>query len=539
MVLIRIVLLLGLLAGVAGGCHPASSDDPVLQIGAYQLSRTEYESLSQSGTYKALTDEQLQARMVEEGRILAYALEHRYDTIGQLNRQLDYAIRYHVSSVDGYVWNKKVKPLLQVSADDIRKAEAMRTQEYQLESIHFPNEALVKKYCTAGRPVVTVRDFHVLQEKIKADPKITFYRGFRRYPFFPLGVYLPSLAEAGVGDVWGPIETLSGYYLVHVADKRAITPGPITQEQQAIRDELLLGLKEKHIRESQRQILLETKPQLQEAAIVQIAGKADAKSSTWPGVKPDLVLMEYEFAGAHRTYTAADLMEFVQYQPVFTGSLADPDDVKKMLHAHLVGISLFAEAQQMGMDQDTAYQLLRKRYQQGIFIHYYKQQHIYPKISIGEADLEKYYQEHEKGLTCFASAELFIYNYSDKQSAFKGRQLILDHLAGNMDSKGKLLSTGERIAVQVKDTLYSKAVIDAIARLGPGGVSMPIAENGRHLVIQVVSKTGSVAMPYKYAKDVIKDLLFSQKEQALIATLKTAYPVKVDHLKDNPERSEQ
>jgi hypothetical protein len=539
MLLIRIVLLSGLLAGMAGGCHPASSDDPVLQIGTYQLSRAEYGSVSQSATNKGLTDEQLQTKLVEEGRILAYALEHRYDTIGQLNRQLDYAIRYHVSSVDGYVWNKKVRPLLQVSADDIRKAETKRTQEYQLESIHFPNEALVKKYCTAGRPVTTALDFYALQEKIKADPKITFYRGFRRYPFFPLGVYLPSLAEARVGDVWGPIETLSGYYLVHVADKRAVTPGPDDQEQQAIREELLLGLKEKYIRESQQQILWETKPQLQEAAIAKMASKADVKEKTWRDVDPGLLLMEYEFAGAHRTYTAADLMEFVQCQPVFTGSISDPDDVKKMLHAHLVGISLFAEAQQMGMDKDTTYQLLRKRYQQGIFIHHYKQQHIYPKISIGEADLERYYQGHEKELTCFASAELFIYNYSDKQSAFKGRQLISDPHAPNLDSKGMLLPKEERVVVQVKDTLYSKAVIDAIGRLGPGGVSMPIAENDRHLVIHVVSKTGSVAMPYKYAKEVIRELLFSQKEQALIATLETTYPVKVDHLKANLEQSEQ
>jgi len=538
MVLIRIVLLSGLLAGVIGSCTPAGTGDTVLQIGTYQLSRAEYESVSHNPTYKALTDEQLQARLVEEGRIMAYALEHGYDTIDLLNRQLDYAIRYQVSSVDGYVWNKKVKPLLQVSADDIRKAQAMRTQEYQLESIHFPSEALVKKYCTAARPVATAGDFYTLQEKVKADPKVTFYRGYRRYPFFPLGVYLPSLAAARVGDVWGPIETLSGYYLVHVADKRAITPGPVEQEQQAIREELLLGLREKYIRESQQQILRETKPQLQEAAIAQMASKADVKEKTWQGVDPGLVLMEYDFAGAHSIYTAADLMEFVQCQPMFTGSLSNPDDVKEMLHAHLMGISLFAQAQQMGIDKDTAYQLLRKRYQQGIFIHHYKQQLIYPKISIGELDLESYYQDHPKDLTCFASAELLLYKYSARQNAFEGRQLILGQHA-DMNLKGKLLPKGEKVEVQVKDTLYSKAVIDAIARLAPGGVSMPIEENGQHLVIQLVSKGGAIAMPYKYAKDTIRDLLFSQKEQELLSVLGTTYPVKVNHLKEALEQPEQ
>ncbi|AXY74591.1 peptidyl-prolyl cis-trans isomerase [Paraflavitalea soli] len=531
--------MLALLAGITGGCNPASSDDTVLQIGTYRLSRTEFESISQGATYKALTDEQLRMRLVEEGSILSYAREHGYDTIELLNRQLDYALRYYVSSVDGYLWNKKVKPLLQVSSEDIRKAQAMRTQEYQLESLYFPNEALVKKYCTANRPLATARDFYAVREKTKADPQVNFYRGFRRYPFFPLGVYLPSLAEARVGEVWGPIETLSGFFLVHVADKRAITPGPVEQEQQAIREELLLGLKEKYIRESQQQVLREMKPQLQEEAIAQIASKADVKERTWRGVDPDLLLMEYEFAGTHSRYKAADLMEFVQCQPMFSGSLSKPDDVKKMLHAHLVGISLFAQAQQMGMDTDSAYQQLKKRYQQGIFIQHFKQEQIYPKISIGEADLERYYQEHQKELNCFASAELLLYKYSNKQRAFEGRQLILDHHTHKMDGKGKPLPIGERVAVQVKDTLYSKAVIDAIARLGPGGISIPIEENGQHLVIYLVSKSGSGPTPYKYAKEGIRELLFSQQEQALITALEKVYPVKVDHIKTTLEQSKQ
>ena len=218
----KVVTVLVLLTAFMGGCNRPGTDDRLLKIGAWQLTIADYEFVSNSAQYKTLTPEQLQDRLVEDGRILAYALEHHYDTMGMLQLQLDYAMRYYASSVNGYVWNKKVKPLL--------------------------------------------------------------------------------------------------------------------QKQSHIQEELLLGLQEKYIRESQQQILLETKPQMQEEAIAEITAKVEVKERKWPGVDPNKVLMEYEFGGAHRTYTVANFIEFVHCQPMFTGSLSNPGDVKKMLQAHLIGI---------------------------------------------------------------------------------------------------------------------------------------------------------------------------------------------------------
>lgn len=509
-----------IVASVIAGCNNPGSEAVLLQTGAYTLSPADYEFAGGSTEYKSMTARQLEDKLVEEGRMLAYAMDHRFDTISLLQRQLEYAMRYYASSVDGYVWNREVKPLLKVTENEVREAYDRRSTEYLLEFIRFPNEEQLKRYFAATSLVNTAREFHALRRRTKADPAIQYYRVFHRYPFYPVGVYSGKMARPRAGDAWGLFETPSGYYVTHVAEERKAAQRPFEQEQHLIREELLNTLREKYILESQRQILQETRPHIHQKALAEIAAKVNATERKWPGIDPGLVLMEYHFRGKQQHYTAANFMEFVQCQPMFTGSLSEPQDIKKMLHAYLISISLFARAQQMGIEQDTAYQQFKKRYRQGVFITHYKRQHIYPKIAISEAEMENYYRGHTDDFTSFATATILVNRYPDMQSAFEGRRLLME----------KPPAEAGRVAVRVKDTVCSEAVMEVISKLEPGGVSVPVAEEGHYQIISLVSKSGVIPMPYKYARRSIRELLFSKKEKTLIAALETEYPVKINHI---------
>lgn len=373
--------LVALFAGMSlmmAGCQTgdAGKDDVLLVIGSWQLTTEACEYIINSPSWKELTPEQQRERMIAEGRILAFALDHRYDTIGLLHCQLDHAMQYHTSSVDGYVWNKKVKPLLQVPDEAVKKVHAMRTQEYGIETIYFSKKTLLKEYYISHGQALSLNDFHVLQQKVKGVPGTNQYSGYLRYPFYPLGIYLPALGNAEAGTVWGPVAAMSGYYFVHLADKRPLAPVPIAQEQGRIREVLLLAAKEKAIWQSRQQVLNDTKPILYEAAIAEVAAKTEVKERKWPGVNPDLVLMEYEWKGVRRNYTLAHFAEFVQCQPAISGSLTNAGDIENMLYGWLIGIHLYAQGQQMNMERDSVYVQFRDRYRQQLFISHYKKQHV-------------------------------------------------------------------------------------------------------------------------------------------------------------------
>lgn len=373
MVAKRFLLFTGL-AWMMTGCQtaPAGKDDVLLTIGRWQLTAADCNSIISGPSWKALTPDEQYKRLVEEGRILAFAMEHGFDTMRLLRCQLDYAMHYYVSSVDGYVWNRKVKPLLQVPGEAIHKAHALRTHEYQVETIYFSKESLLKKYYTTPGKSLSVPEFYALQQKVKGVPGTNIYSGYLRYPFYPLGVYLPAIGEAVEGTVWGPVETASGFYFVHLAGKRPLAPEPIAQTFESIREALQLTIKEKAIWESKQQVWQDMKPVLNEAAI---ATWAASKDSNRTAVSQNLVLMEYTWEHTRRKYTVAHFNEYVQCQPAIFGSLNDADDIKQMLNSWLIGIHLYAQAQQLNMEQDSAYRQFRDRYQQQLFIGHFKNQY--------------------------------------------------------------------------------------------------------------------------------------------------------------------
>src|SRR5690606_34103943 len=135
-----------------------------------------------SAKYKEFTNEQYYDKLMEEAVILAYAWDNKFDTIELLNKQLQYAKYYYASKVDGYVWNKKVEPNLNVTEEDIRDAYKKRSSELHFDIIHFPNERLLRKYHKSGNPILFENEFNLLRQTISANQNIKYYSDFKRYP---------------------------------------------------------------------------------------------------------------------------------------------------------------------------------------------------------------------------------------------------------------------------------------------------------------------------------------------------------------------
>ena len=344
------ILLLFVFIGV--GCTQFNKDDTLIQIGHYNLTVADYEFIKNSAKYKKKNNEQLRIDLLEEGHIIAYALDHKYDTIEILNKKLDYATYFYASNVDGYVWNKEVKPLLKVTENDLQRAYHMRTQEYHLNLIYFSNERSLQKYYESDHPIESEKDFFSVQEKVASDFNVKSYSMPMRYPFYSFGEYANDIFNAKTGDVLGPFETLNGYYLIHVGGIKKGLLQSYGQEKDIISQELLSSLTEKYIWESQQRIISDTKPEMYEDAINEVASKVNVEEKKWPGVNRNLILMKYELDGIRQYYSVEDFIEFVHCQPMFLGSLSSSDDIKKMLKTNLTNLYLFAKAQQMGMERD-------------------------------------------------------------------------------------------------------------------------------------------------------------------------------------------
>jgi len=513
-----------------GANHDNKKDNTVLSIGQYKLTSNDLEWQRKGDRYKALSTQALEEKLVQNGEILAYALDHRYDTIKALNKLLDYASRAYATSNDGFIFNKKVKPKLELTENDLKSAYQKRTQQFVLEVIQISDKALLDKYYTSAK------DFDALKEKVSSGKSGQVFTAPSRFPNVPLSVYINNVENAKVGDVLGPVETEDGYLVVRVAAIKPANQNPFEQEKEGIRQEVLSALTRKYAWANQKQVYDKADIKMNDDAILKIASSFNAQEKSWPGVDPDLVLMNYQLNGKSVTYRLADFEEFVKNEPVFFGSVNNPNDVKKMLRYFITEQYLFAEAQQMNVQADEDYRQFRRNYQQKIFIEHFKRTLILPKLSVQPQELEAYYGSHAGNYSVFGSATVSMYKFKTFQEAFRSRMALSRKLQGNPNQpvnnaapKSVPLPEATVTEIKMNDPGNNPQLVNALLKLSPGQISSPINVNGEFLMISVAAKNGMTTLPFVYAKEQIKQIVHNQKEEQLIAQtakgLEAKYPV--------------
>ena len=531
------ILTAALIAAAVTSCKLNSKEDTVLQIGKYKLTATELESKKKNNKYKSFTNQALEEKLIEEGRILAFAIDHKYDTIVSLNKLLKYASRSYATKMNGFVWNKQVKPKLEITENDIKNAYLKRSRICTLQVVRFPDKTVLDKYYTSAK------DFSQLRQKV-TDPNVNFFATPTRFPYYPLSSFGNTLDSAKAGDILGPFETEEGFFIVRVAATGIVKQNPYEQEKTSIKQELLSALTEKYIWQKRKEIFSKANPQVYTAAINELTSKFNAANKTWPGVDPDLLLMTYDLHGKKVSYRFTDFEEFVQNEPVFYGALNKSDDVKKMLQSFVLDQYVYAEAQQMGIDNDKEYFEFRKEYQEKIFIGQYKKQFVYPKLSVQENELKEYYQNNGGKFKAFETANVSIYKFKDNKQASQARMLLIRQLNNSASVVSNARSPLPKVIpveIKLNDKDTNPKVTEALLNLNPNQVSIPLNINNEYWVIALHSKKGLATLPYNYIEGKLKQMVYSQKENQLSAVqsekLKIKYPTETNTIKEHLQQT--
>lgn len=520
---------------LSSGCKTSNSDSPALQIGNYKLTADDVLLKRKSQKYQALSDQAFENKLIEDGRMLAFAMDHKYDTVSTLNKLLEYASSAYAAKMDGFVWNKKVKPKLQVTEKDIKDAYLKRKQELMLQIIQFKDKSTLDKYYSSPK------DFSSLTKK-SSDPNIKVLSGSARSPYYPLSIYTNKADTAKAGDVLGPFDTENGYIIVRVEAIRPIAQKHYEQEKAMIKQELLSVLTQKYAWEKQKEIWDAATPELNIPAIKALTLKFNAEKKSFPGIDPGLSLMTFTFDGKRVPFSVASFTEFVNNAPVFYGSLTNPEDVKKILRSIVTDQYLFAEAKRMNITKDPEYLQFRKNYQERIFTEYYKRKYLYPELTVSPDESAEYYRKYSNNFKGFESATVVSYKFKEIHQAFQGRMLLTKRTSGPMPAVNNgaadrtLLPEAQTLEIKSAGQQNDPKLIKAVMALTPGQISPPVEVNGAFLVLVLSAKNGLVTLPYEYVEEKIKELLYAEKEKQvngrLTAELERKYPTVKNTIKE-------
>jgi hypothetical protein len=527
-----------------------NNDNILLQAGKYEFTSLDYDMLN-TRTNNYFTNPQQMDKLVENAYILAFALDNKYDTIKLLSTKMFYGMRLYSAEVNGYVWNKKVKPNLKVSNDDLKRAYNKRSVQYSIECIGFPTGTKMDKYITSGTNVNTEKSFYALKQHIAVIPEATSSVLQSTYPFTPFSAYTNKIENSKIGDVLGPIETPNGFYLLHVVGIKTVKQPPYNNEKAAIEHELLNVLTERYIMDSQKDILGKASPKMNDKSILYMASRFDNQTRQWPEIDENLILMSYQFKGKRQLFTAGDLKEFINCEPFFIGSPSKANDIKEFMKSYLMDIYLYEEAKGMNAEADEEFIAFKRYYRNKLFVQHYNEQYIYPKMKITASEVQRYYNENKNSLGGFESATVSLYKFRTQQAAFDGLMAIKNFYSPNRQNPasielkpnnlGGMISVTEGVEINASDTTNDVNLVNAISESDAGQTLMPMKIDGEFCVVYLKNKNGITPLTYKYAKIKIERMLPEKKAQEAhdkqIAGLKAKYPLTINRLKEyNPKQ---
>ena len=513
----------------------------VLQIGTYQLTNIELKEIISSNSKNArLNRNELKQKLIEDGYILAHALENKYDTISVIKKRQEYALRLYASEVNGFVWNHKVKPLLKVTKKDVTEAYKNGNIVFKLEIMQFPNQNLVNDYLQVNFKSLDLSEFSLLKKQVSghSDIKIVGYN--LSYPYRLFGTSIDLLEISHPDDVLGPIEGLDGYYVVHVLAVNKKSLGSLNEEYSRIEKELIRKLTEKYIWESQKAIYNQANPDIKDNAIQELVSKYAEKEQKWIEVDSSLTLMEYNYHGKRLTYKVRDFFELIKYKPVFYGVLSNVYDVEKILKNYLLEIYLFDVAKDLNIKTDHEFSIFSDLFLKRILINYFKVTYI-PNVGPDDTEKKAYYYKGKDRYKSFETATVSFYKFKEIQSAFAAINQIkwqlnsksTDHPVLPKNFRG-LLSVHDHVRIETADTSYNPVLMKAIGNLKKNQISSPIKVNQDFFVVYMEDMNGITSLPYKLVESEIEKILSAKIKQEILdeflLEFKLKYPIHINLL---------
>lgn len=517
-----------LLLGLLGACLPFSgtNQDIVLEVGGFSFSRDEYnyqiEKLKKTTKYDST---QSSKQLIDDAYILAFAKQNSFDTIAELKKRLEYAMKFYISQVDGYLWNKTVKPKIEITNLMLRETYQRKKQNYQLEVLELSDTHAP----TESAETTNKQKFDNLKRKILSDK---FHTIALSYPFLPFGAFTDGLDDAKINDIIGPVQTDQGAYLIRVHDILDATVPPFTEIQNIIRQELTIKLTQTHVWQSVQRIQSETCPIYYEDAIADISDQYDELAEDWRTHVDSLLLMEYTLHKQRKQFRGKDFREFIRYQPMFIGSLKDKDDVKKLIEVYLINQFLYDETQKLSPESDPEYALFKNSIKNQFYVKYFKEKHIEANIDLQESAIASYYQSRKDSLKTFEKADITIYKFKTLGEAMSYKQLRRDP---NSQSEKELEPSKEHLTFHRdgKHT-YDTILEQNIDGLETGVLSHPMKINDQYCLLEIRNTVGSMYITYNKIKENLRHKLYLEKEKEeynkQLDILKSLYKITINKI---------
>jgi hypothetical protein len=503
-------------------CNTCKNDNILLRVGDFEFSAADYEMMK-SRMNNQITPSQLEKLIINNAYILAFAKENRYDTISEISKKLEYGMKLYSAEVNGFVWNKKIKPLLKITPDQLKEAYNKRKQLYEIEVISYPLESgnnLLKKKDNVS---LNREAFNFVEESSDTSLKFSYSKIRTNYPYGHYGAFADELSNAKEGDIVGPFEIPGQFVAFHIKSVTNQELPSFKSIEEDLGKELIHGLTQKYIWENQNTILRKARPEIEEHSVNTVAQNFDKHTKSWKNIENDTAMMIYRFNNKVDTLTIRGFIEYVLCKPFILGDPSKPEDLKQMLNNYLFDNYLYTEAQALDAETDDTFITFNRYYTNKLFIQHFYKEFVSPHMRVTPEEVQAYYHRNSQNFISFDYASADIYKFRDCKSANKGWKTLNEKRSfGNKDTSSLntffskmpgFISFTPNFRISINDNDISPEILNGIAACSSGQIMIPVESNGEFWVCLLNQKEGNSPMPFRVAKPVIEQKMPNRKAQ--------------------------
>ncbi len=517
------------------GCKPKSSpttnyvsDEIVLKIGKFEVSRYEFEEHRKRGRKQRLKSEDYQQWLkeyIDENYLLTDAYAKEYDTLSDIIKTVDYASASMIGQVDGYLWQKEEKPKLVFSNRQLRKTYRKRKNTYVLEYVNFPDRETMVEYMGQDTMIASVKEFSRLVKICKTDPSIRSNQADFLYPFYELWPFKDMLYDLKPGNITGPLCSGDKIWIVHIVDIKPSEKVSFKKVVAQLRSSMELAKTLQIVDNKQKKVFGEAKMVINKEILDDVFPLVDKKPKqqiTDPLARE--ILMEYTLENERKKITVGDFLDYCIYDP-FVFGMEDEKEIIQQLKDYIIKKYLYLEADSLGVTHDKAFVLDRRRFTNRIVLKRYIDNEFMKKISVTDQELTDFYEQNKENFTEAKTCYISVYAFKDKQTAFSNYSYMASQFSeggegihNTIDTsilKG-LVSYHPNEVVERENSTYSDEAIKMIFGSPLNQLSIPLENKNSVFLFVKKQEDGRIIKSLDSMRDILVGTIKNQKEADLM-----------------------
>jgi hypothetical protein len=540
--------MLGLIVCLLYSCNKNEIDkNIVLKIGMLEITKYEFEKnktrglITSSDDSSAFNDPEKvvawKKDYFDRCFIMVDAYEKKYDTISELQKQIQSVGDYMMVQKYGYLWKKTISPIVDsakvVNDEKINKRENL----FYFDYISCDSKATLLVLLNNDMVLRDKEAFLKLKTKCQKNKALTSGYFSAQWPFLAFWDYREYLFNMKEGHVSKLIPIGNNYmyfYLDHI-EKISITE----KEKGNLLSELQLGIEDDLIKKSNADMDSKCSPVFNTANINIIAQFLSKGNSIFQ-FNNDIELIQYTIDNNVRIGYFKKFLEYYSNQ-LMHHDIKDKETLIAYIKDFYNDDYLINEAKKLDLYNSDIFKLDRKNYQNGVFYGKYYEEEILKKIKIDSSEIVEYYNNNKKLFKQPKNVVLSMYVFANKTDAKNNIGIIIDLISRKEPDKTKnsatikgLLKYEPDIDIDLENTdSYSEEFIHSLVVTPENSmVKSPLLHQGKYVLLYKKEETGESIKNLKEVYSNIEHKIRVDKgkiaEQELVKKLKTLYKIEID-----------